>query len=171
MAGLVSFGILILVIWAEIIAFGMIGDVIGVLPTIIGIFVTAAIGIRLFRRAGRATLQRMAENTRAGTPPVVEVADGAAIILAAILLLIPGYVTDLFGFILFIPGIRTGLAIMIFSLVTRLVPKNNFTFTNAGFQRYDYREESEPSKPHTPPRSVGDGESSVIIEGEYQRKD
>jgi len=171
MAGLVSFGILIIMIWAEIIAFGVVGDAIGVLPTIIGVFVTAAIGVRLFRHAGRATLQRMAENARAGTPPVVEVADGGAIILAAVLLLIPGYVTDLFGFILFIPGIRTGLAIMLFSLITRLVPKRNFTFTGAGFQRYDYRDENEPTRPHTPPRSVGEGESSVTIEGEYQRKD
>jgi len=171
MTGLVGFGILILVIWAEIIAFGIVGDAIGVLPTIIGVFVTAAIGVRLFRRAGHATLQRMAENARASTPPVVEVADGAAIILGAILLLIPGYVTDLAGFILFIPGIRTGLAIMLFALIIRFIPTRNFTFTSAGFRRYDYSDDTGSTRPHTPPRSVGEGESSITIEGEYQRKD
>jgi len=171
MIGLAGFGILILVIWAEIITFGLVGEAIGVLPTIIGVFVTAAIGIRLFRRAGHSTLQRMAENTRAGTPPVVEVADGAAIILGAGLLLIPGYLTDLLGFILFIPVIRTGFAVMLFSLFARLMPKRSFTFTTAGFKQYDYRQDNEPTHPQSPPRSVGEGERSVIIEGEYQRKD
>ena len=69
MLGLITFALFIGVIWLEIIVFGLVGDAIGVLLTIIGVFVTAAIGIRLFRASGRATMARMQESVKAGRPP------------------------------------------------------------------------------------------------------
>ena len=68
MPGLITFALFIGVIWLKIVVFGIVGDAIGVLLTIIGVFVTAAIGIRLFRASGRATMARMQESVKAGRP-------------------------------------------------------------------------------------------------------
>ena len=78
--------------------FGLIGSAVGALVTIVGIFITAAVGIRLFRHFGRGTMRRMAEASAAANPRDRS-RDGIAIMIAAGLLLIPGYVTDAIGLI------------------------------------------------------------------------
>ena len=69
MTGLILFGAIVLLLWAEITVFGLIGSAVGALVTIVGIFITAAVGIRLFRHFGRGTMRRMAEASAAGKPP------------------------------------------------------------------------------------------------------
>lgn len=177
MTGLISLAAIIGLIWLEIVVFGLVGHEIGVGLTIIGVFVTAAIGIRLFRISGRSTLQRMSNAVAQGRAPLLEVADGAAIMMAAVLLLIPGYATDALGFILFIPGLRTGIMVMLLSLIQRFAPSMNrrgFTFSmnNMG----DAMHRNQDDSPHHDPASPhhlhdGDDASNTTIEGDYKRHD
>lgn len=173
MAGFVTLILLVAVISVEIMVFGLVGDAIGILLTIIGVFATAAIGLRLFRREGRATLSRIAEAAQRGQPPVLEMADGAAILLAAGLLLIPGYFTDLLGLVLFIPGLRSGLALLVLSALFRLLSKQAFVFRSSGHGNDPRHRRSGPfpqdqgEKPAGHPKGPASG--STIIEGQYHR--
>jgi UPF0716 protein FxsA len=173
--GLISFAIVIGLIWLEIVVFGLIGSEIGVILTIIGVFVTAAIGIRLFRMSGPATLQRIAESTARGHTSLLEVADGAAIMLAATLLMIPGYATDLFGFILFIPGIRTSIMVVILTFIRRIAPNINrqgfgFTIHNMSQGMSGQHTPFNEDQQQKPLHDDGDA-SKVTIEGDYRRDD
>ena len=178
MFGLISLGMIIALIWIEVVMFGVVGGAIGVLPTIIGIFVTAAIGIRLFRSTGAATLQRMSGAVAQGKAPVGEIADGAAIILAATLLLIPGYATDALGFILFMPGLRTVLMGGLIALLLKISPqmsKRSFHFSSQHMgqnPQKDMNGEDNPfNQTKTNPLHDGDDASQVTIEGDYKRHD
>ena len=173
MFGLFAFAAVIGLIWLEIVVFGLIGHKIGVLLTIIGVFVTAAIGLRLFRISGRATMKRMAESVAQGRAPLLDVADGAAIMMAAFFLLIPGYATDALGIVLFIPGLRTMLVIGLFGIFKIVMPKMpNFKY--AGFTQ------SRSAPPHSDDHgttsnlnnpSPDTNASDVTIEGDYKRED
>ncbi len=182
MLGLITFALFIGVIWLEIIVFGLVGDAIGVLLTIIGVFVTAAIGIRLFRASGRATMARMQESVKAGRPPVLDVADGMAILFAAFLLLIPGYATDALGLILFIPGLRPvlilGLYFLLKPLVQKMYSRSSFQFNQSGFSSGFQGGFKSADQPHHPDPNFNDQRhlhdddpSATIIEGDYERKD
>ena len=165
MTGLIIFAAIVLLLWAEITVFGLIGGAVGVLVTIVGVFITAAIGIRLFRHFGRGTMRRMAEANAAGKPPVTEVADGIAIMIAAALLLVPGYVTDAIGLIFFIPVLRIMIVVFVLgSLINRIPTSFQFTAASPGSRTYD----QDPS--HDPAVSEQDA-SKVTIEGEFERKD
>ena len=182
MLGLITFALFIGVIWLEIIVFGLVGDAIGVLLTILGVFVTAAIGIRLFRASGRATMVRMQESVKAGRPPVLDVADGMAILFAAFLLLIPGFATDALGLILFIPGLRPvlilGLYFLLKPLVQKMYSRSSFQFNQSGFSsgfQGGFKSADHPPHPDSnfnDQRHLHDDDpSATIIEGDYERKD
>lgn len=174
--GFVTFALMIGLIWLEIVVFGIVGSSIGVLLTIIGVFVTAAIGVRLFRISGRSTLSRMAESVQAGRPPIVDVADGMAIMVAAGLLLIPGYATDTLGLILFIPGLRGSLLRLLAALFLPFMPKfskaASFNFNNAGFSQSGFNPNTNMDSDHNSVSSQSQGDASqTIIDGEFERKD
>lgn len=166
MTGLILFGAIVLLLWAEITVFGLIGSAVGALVTIVGIFITAAVGIRLFRHFGRGTMRRMAEASAAGKPPVTEVADGIAIMIAAGLLLIPGYVTDAIGLIFFIPVLRIMLVVFVLGSLISRIPARHFSFTAASPGSRTYDQDPSPD-----PAASEQDASKVTIEGEFERKD
>tara|TARA_Y100001958_G_C21203523_1_gene529861 strand:+ start:219 stop:635 length:417 start_codon:yes stop_codon:yes gene_type:complete len=83
-----------------------IGQNIGALNTIVLIFLTAIIGIYYARIEGLNTLRSGLSNLYKDKIPMYEMLSGASIAFAALLLIIPGFITDLFGFILLIPFTR-----------------------------------------------------------------
>ena len=93
--------------WAEMSAFIYIGGEIGGLFTLLGIFITAIIGISLLRSQGSAVMNKIRTELGQGRAPVGSVADSISLAVGGILMLIPGYVTDGIGVLLFIPGLRT----------------------------------------------------------------
>lgn len=105
--------------WAELAVFIAIGSEIGVLVTIIGIAVTAVVGLSLLRSQGRAVMASLQQKVARGEAPVASMADGAAIAAGAVLMLIPGYITDAMGLVLFIPGIRTIIGATLISRMMR----------------------------------------------------
>jgi UPF0716 protein FxsA len=98
--------LLLVIPMAEIAMFILVGSQIGVLPTLGLIVLTAIIGSILLRVQGLGILQRIAAETRVGRVPGRELIHGAMILVAGVLLLTPGFVTDTLGLLLFIPKLR-----------------------------------------------------------------
>jgi len=82
----------------------------GVIPVILLTISTAALGTFLIRRQGLSTLNQLRTDMADGRPPVAPVVDGAALLIAAPLLMTPGFVTDGFGFLLLVPPFRHWVA-------------------------------------------------------------
>ena len=83
-----------------------IGQNIGALNTIALIFLTAFTGIFFARLEGLNTLKSGINNLYKNKIPMYEMISGASIAFAALLLIIPGFMTDFFGFLLLVPFTR-----------------------------------------------------------------
>ena len=118
---------IILIPVIEIYLFIKIGSQIGAFNTIFLIFTTAVIGVYYAKYEGLNTLKSGFIQISKNETPAYEVLSGAAIAFAAILLIIPGFLTDIFGFLLILPLSRK----FIFSKIkkkfkTQDTKKNNF---------------------------------------------
>ena len=118
---------IILVPVVEIYLLIKIGSQIGAMSTILLIFTTAVIGIYYAKYEGLNTLKSGFTQLSKNQTPAYEVISGAAIAFAALLLIIPGFVTDALGFLLIFPSSRK----LIFNkLAKKFKPntqeKNNF---------------------------------------------
>tara|TARA_B100001029_G_scaffold179129_1_gene187621 strand:+ start:1044 stop:1469 length:426 start_codon:yes stop_codon:yes gene_type:complete len=94
---------IILVPVIEIYLLIKIGSQIGAITTILLIFSTAIIGVYYAKYEGLNTLKSGFSQLRKNETPAYEVISGAAIAFAALLLIIPGFATDLIGFLLIFP--------------------------------------------------------------------
>ena len=90
----------------EIYLFISIGSEIGAFTTILLIFLTAIVGVYYARYEGLKTLKSGFVQLSKNEPPSYEILSGAGIAFAALLLIIPGFLTDLLGFILIFPVTR-----------------------------------------------------------------
>ncbi len=99
----------------EIFLFIKIGGQVGALNTVALIFLTAIIGVYFARLQGIQTLKSGMINLYQNKMPIYEIISGASIAVGALLLIIPGFFTDLIGFLLLIPFTRR----IIFSLVLK----------------------------------------------------
>mgnify|MGYP006437056435 FL=1 len=95
--------LIILIPIIEIYLFIKIGSQIGAITTILLIFSTAIIGIYYAKYEGINTLKSGFIQLSNNEAPAYEIISGAAIAFAAILLIIPGFATDIFGFLLIFP--------------------------------------------------------------------
>ena len=87
----------------EIFTLIKIGSKIGALTTVSLIFLTAVIGIYFAKIEGIKTMRSGLVNLYQNKLPLYEIMSGASIAIAALFLIIPGFLTDLFGFLLLIP--------------------------------------------------------------------
>lgn len=90
----------------EIAVFVVVGSQIGVLPTLGLVLLTAVAGTILLRIQGFGLLARVRHTLDAGRMPGRDLVHGVMIMIAGVLLLTPGFVTDALGFLLFVPAIR-----------------------------------------------------------------
>ncbi len=90
----------------EIYVFFKVGNVFGALNTVLLIISTAVIGVYFARLEGLNTFKSGLTNLYNKKSPIYEIISGASIALGALLLIIPGFVTDVFGFLLIIPFTR-----------------------------------------------------------------
>ena len=104
----------------EIYLFIKIGSQIGAITTILLIFSTAILGIYYARYEGLNTLKSGFHQISRNETPAYEVISGAAIAFAALLLIIPGFATDFFGFLLIFPISRK----LIFNKFSKKFNKN-----------------------------------------------
>ena len=159
-------GLLILIIvilwgWAEVTAFIIIGGEIGGLLTFIGVFLTAVVGLWLLRSQAANVMANLRQQVTRGEAPLAAVAESLSLLIGGILMLIPGYVTDGLGLLLFVPGLRTvvGLAVM-----SRLLRNARFrSFAGTGGASFHGRGAS-------PQWSGQQRDDDTIIEGEAEEK-
>ena len=83
-----------------------VGGIVGALNTILLIFFTAITGIYFAKIAGLSTLRSGFNQLIKNEIPVYEIISGAALAFAAFLLILPGFLTDIVGFLLIIPITR-----------------------------------------------------------------
>ena len=113
---------IILIPVVEIYLFIKIGSHIGALNTILLIFATAIIGIYYARYEGLNTLRSGITQIVKNELPAYEIISGAAIAFAALLLIIPGFATDVLGFLMIFPFTRKFL---LGNLSNKFKNKNN----------------------------------------------
>tara|TARA_A100001011_G_C14181521_1_gene787112 strand:- start:777 stop:1187 length:411 start_codon:yes stop_codon:yes gene_type:complete len=103
----------------EILLLIKIGGLIGALNTVLLIFITAVVGVFFARIQGMNTLKSGFINIYQNKLPIFEIISGASIAVAAFFLILPGFISDTFGFLLLIPFSR--------KLIIKLLFKNKIT--------------------------------------------
>lgn len=150
----VILALLILLPIAELAVIIKVGGLIGVLPTLALLIGMAVLGTVLLRRQGLAVLRRSQETMAAGQVPVGSALDGLGLIFAAILMITPGFLTDMAGLLLLVPWVRRQLgAILLARFVTR------------GSVRVRSFRSGPRSQPERTPRG------GPVIDGDYKRID
>ena len=107
--GFILFGIFVVIPIVEIAVFIQAGELIGLWPTIAIVILTAILGTSLMRIQGLQTLARAQQELDRGEMPIGPLFDGVCILIAGMLLLTPGFVTDSIGFLLLIPPLRRAI--------------------------------------------------------------
>ncbi|PLX98960.1 MAG: membrane protein FxsA [Desulfuromonas sp.] len=107
----------------EIFIFLQAGEIIGLWPTILTVVLTGLAGAYLARTQGFDLLQRIGKSMDAGELPANELVDGVFILSGGLLLLTPGFLTDLLGFICLAPISRIPLKQLLVGWFKRKVEK------------------------------------------------
>ncbi len=144
---------LVFVPLVEIAVFIEVGDAIGLWSTLAVVVLTAMAGTALLRQQGLRTLRRAQESVARNEPPVREIFDGLCLLIAGVLLLTPGFVTDALGGLLFVPVFRALLG----RFLWRQMLAKGEVWVNG--ERVD-----TSGTRGTPP----EGGSGGLIEGEYE---
>jgi UPF0716 protein FxsA len=103
------------------------GQTIGVWPTLILLIVTGLLGSYLAKKQGINTIRKVQEQIQFGKVPGNEILDGLCVLFGGILLLSPGFLTDILGLILLLPFTRTLIKPFILKLIRKWIDKNTFT--------------------------------------------
>lgn len=128
-----------------------VGGIIGALPTVGLVLLTAVIGAAMLRQQGAATLLRANQRMASGELPAQEMAEGILLAVGGALLLTPGFVTDTVGFACLIPFTRKWLTSYV---VNRMVVTGQMSMGG------DWSYSQGPRR---------DRYGNVIIEGEFER--
>ena len=133
-----------------------VGEQIGGWNTVAIVVATAMIGSYLVRQQGISTLVHAQQKMQQGTIPGQEVAEGLLLVIAGVMLVTPGFVTDALGFLFCLPMTRPLIAKgLLAKLSVQVVNQAQGGFSGQPGQGFGQR-----------PSSNDD-----IIEGEYERKD
>lgn len=93
----------------EIFVFIQVGAAIGAWSTLALIILTAVVGLSLVRLQGLRTLMEAQQKINRGEPPAREMLSGMMLAISGVLLLLPGFVSDLGGLLLLLPPVREAL--------------------------------------------------------------
>ncbi|WP_296739592.1 FxsA family protein [Mesorhizobium sp.] len=137
----------------EIAGFVIVGREVGALATVGLVILSSIAGSLLLRHQGFGVMARVRAEMDAGRDPSRQLAHGAMIVLASILLIIPGFITDIFAILLLLPPVRD-LAWRL--LKSRIVVATSFTgggFRGRGRDKVidldnaDYSRDDYPNRP------------------------
>ncbi|ASK54295.1 membrane protein FxsA [Vibrio tarriae] len=138
----------------EIALFIQVGGVLGVWPTIALVLLTAIVGASLVRSQGLQTLLTVQQRLAQGQLPAQQILEGVMLAVAGVLLLTPGFFTDILGMLVLLPAPRAYLAKQLMSRVV----VGNIHASGAGFE--------QPNPFHDRANPNG-----TTYEGEFERKD
>lgn len=105
--GRILFAVFLAVPLIEIAFFVVIGNAVGLWPTLAGVLLTAVAGSLILRWQGLSLLNEIRTSMGQGRMPARALADAMMVAVAGLLLLLPGYFSDLIGILLLIPPVRT----------------------------------------------------------------
>jgi len=109
----------------EIAFFVVIGNAIGLWPTLAGVLVTAIIGSLVLRFQGMAVFNEIRSQMARGQMPARALGDAALIGAGGLMLLLPGYFSDIIGILLLLPPVRSALYAFLRSRI-QVVPMGGF---------------------------------------------
>lgn len=133
----------------ELVLLVEIGQRIGLLATVAIVILTGALGASLARRQGVTTLARLRTELDAGRLPAEAIVDGVLILLAAAVLVTPGVLTDVVGFLCLVPVCRRVLKVYLKRRFERIVRSGNIGVT-VSFGAARGLDEDRPPKNVTP---------------------
>lgn len=137
----------------EIFVLLKVGSFLGAWPTVILVVITALIGSALVRSQGLQLVQQLQQRLAQGEMPGQQLIEGIMLIITGVLLVTPGFVTDLCGLLLLQPAIRSAIAKTILA---------NVNFSSATMQGGFSQTQPDFTKPNI---------DKDVIEGEFERKD
>lgn len=138
----------------EIALFIQVGGVLGVWPTIALVLLTAIVGASLVRSQGLQTLLTVQQRLAQGQLPAQQILEGVMLAVAGVLLLTPGFFTDILGMLVLLPAPRAYFAKQLMSRVV----VGNIHASGLGFE--------QPNPFHDRANPNG-----TTYEGEFERKD
>jgi len=142
--------------WLEFETLIFVGNIVGGFLSFIGIFLTAFIGIYLIRRLNRRVFMSWQSERQNNKPGLSKLAEGLSILLGGLLLVIPGYLTDLIGLICMIPILRTLIGSIIIA---------NFSDIRLFAELRKKHEYNDPNKENSETTSP-----IITIDGDYTEK-
>lgn len=147
------FGIFFLLLpLIEIALFILVGRAIGLLPTLALVILAAVAGALLLRQQGLGVVERLRSNVNAGTIPGRTMFDAMLVGLAAILLILPGFLSDAIALALLIPAVRSAIFSSLAGRVRVVETTTTYRRTNDPYdnedpgQRYIELDEDEPPR-------------------------
>lgn len=111
--------------FAEITAFILLGSQIGVLPTLLLIIGTSIIGGIIVKKVGAKSITSIKQSIAQGEAPGAAMVEGVLVMAGAILLLFPGFISDILAILLIVPVTRKLFLPIIFSSLRKLISKQN----------------------------------------------
>jgi UPF0716 protein FxsA len=99
-------GFLLLMPLAEIAGFVLVGKAIGLLATLALVLLSFFVGMMLLRRQGVGILRRMSAQGQTGSMPGRELLRPAMLVIAALLFILPGFISDIVALLILIPAVR-----------------------------------------------------------------
>jgi UPF0716 protein FxsA len=127
-----------------------VGGIIGGLSTILLIIVTALVGSFFIRQQGMATFLKAQQNMQRGQMPAMELMEGLILVIAGVMLVTPGFITDSLGFLLLLPPLRKALVVS---------AAKRFVVNTQGMHKPTYKPQEDLPKP------------TDFIEGEFTKED
>lgn len=134
-----------------------VGREIGAWSTIGLVLLTAAVGFSLLRQQGFATLFRARQKMDAGELPAVEMVEAIILAVCGALLVTPGFVTDVIGFVGLVPSLRRGVVL---SMVSKMNVVN-----------YSEQANHQGHAPSGGSQAGSRGKGPETLDGEYWRED
>ena len=167
---MVALIVILLLLWPVVELFAVIevAGLIGFLPMLALLFAGSIAGWFLLKIQGRSAWRRFTEAVQAGRTPTREVVDGALVLAGGVLLLVPGFVTDVLGILLLFPPtrwvVRWGL--LTFAMTNVLVRMSTTAYGGAStvWRRRGPRGPQGPGAPGGGP-AAGPAQRGYDVEG------
>jgi UPF0716 protein FxsA len=152
----------------EIFVLMQVGAVLGVWPTIAMVIFTAWLGAKYVRQQGISTLNSVQTKMAQGQMPSDEIVTALMLLVAGVLLVTPGFVTDFLGLSLLIPAVRHTIAGSVMSHIS----SNNKSHQGFQFHSHGQNQDDFSKQPESPfQENIQPPHKGQTLDGEFERKD
>ena len=154
----------------EIMVLMQVGSLLGVWPTLAIVIITAWLGAKNVKQQGIATLQSVQLKMAQGEMPSDDIVAGILLLVAGILLVTPGFVTDIFGLSLLIPQVRISLKRAVQKHLSSASMSTRF---KAGIDSDAFAKQSNQQSPFESPNDDTQPfqHQGKTLDGEFERKE